>query len=727
MDKTLRVQSNERVDINDFRFLAGESITSQVRELINQFICNPDTYNRSILSGFEITNPSGTQVQVDKGRAILHQRVNGSVIQSVLTTKGEDSIIIDIATYPNATYNVYIRFDQIPGNSDGRIFWNPTGNGSEYIQTIDTRFTVNWSMRLETSSPGEEWFSIGTVTKPGMAIVDRRNFYFEGAVNKNFESGWSTEGGGASTDRSHDREIYGITDLHTFISAIKQCVEDIKGRGIKRWYEKSVGGMNIAFDTNPTLYRIAIGDDNCYWRYQPGPLGAGVDFKFDNGSNFLYSRSASRLTINHLGNKIASFESDGIHVNDNRRISCCLDDDIPLSSQYILDSIRLLDSDIIYTSGNPNAFVSRVTQQYKELGTNIFFRNQILEGLNVVTGIDHYNGGSFSTSNMVNSIRIEPGVAYINGATIFIKDNGSGGPLTLSDLWNGDINGGLTTEAKTHIGLVANGYENCFCLYVWLRKDGTFWLEPFGPDIDSRMSWKYGGPRVSPQTISGLPQTGFRSDEYLLIDVCWLVHGKASTGASGDIINLSGAIYTGGDYRAFEVSNYIGTEVDGTILNETGLSSGYHYTDLDYANTTGTYQKRSPGIPGAFSRRARISISGSIQLNTTAVANLYVGYGKYTTGASINCDLLFPGTPFHISEENNFGSTININFGDVIDVDSSPYIDNTVSGGGRFRNKIITFLTGSGTYSVNLTLKLLGFYWNRKDVSILSRSIETVS
>jgi hypothetical protein len=727
MKKLLRIQSNERVDFNDFKFLAGDGVTAQIRELVNQFICNPTSYNQSIISGFGMSNPSGSQVRVDKGKAILHQRVDGSVIYSILATEGEDYRTVDISTYPDNTYNIYIRFDQIPSDTEGRIFWNPVGNGSEYTQAIETRYSANWSIRVETSTPGEEWFLIGTVIKPGMSIIDKRDFYFEGSATDNYKTGWSSDGGGSSIDRHSNRSLYGVTDLHTFVRAMQQCLIDIKGRGLRNWWEKDIGGMNVGFDDDPTENVIGIGDPRFFLKLE-GSLTTGVcTVNFNTDSYMKYGRVENSLTFTLANKSLLKLRNgDDINVNGGRILSCCLDDAVPGLSTYKMDQFKLLEANDVYTGGNSNTLISRASQYYKGSGVNIFPRNQLLEGLNVVTGIDHYNGGSFSIANKVNSIKIEPGVAYINGSTIFVKDS-SGQPLVLSDLWNGDVNGGLTAEAKTYIGSVTNGYENCFCLYIWLRKDGTFWLEPFGPDIGSRMPWVYGGPRVKPRSESGLPQTGFRSDEYLLVDTCWLVHGKSYTGSAGDIINLSGAIYTGGDYRAFEVANYLSTEVDGTILNETGLTPGYHYTNLDYADTGGAYQKRSPGIPGGLSRRARIAISGSIQLNASATVNLYVGYGKYTTGSYVNCDLIYPGTPFHISEENNFGSTININFGDVIDIDSSPYIDATASGGGRIRNKVITFLGGSGTYSVNLVIKVLGFYWNRKDVNILSRSIETVS
>jgi hypothetical protein len=265
----LRVESNERIDIEDFRFVAGEGINANLRQLGHKFLIEESVTKSQdrtgyILSGFAMSNPSAKQLKVTKGKAILSQLLDGTVVQGIVTTEGAASITIDMNTYASATYGIYIRFQEDAGNTQSRIFWDPTGVGSENINSIATRHLASWAVRIETSSPGAEWLKIGEVVQSTMAITDQRPFYFEGSVDSTYDSGWSSDGDGGANDRNADRSTYGVEDLHTFIRAMKQCVEDIKGRGLKRWWDRDVGGMNIGFDANPVSGRLAIGDDAYY-------------------------------------------------------------------------------------------------------------------------------------------------------------------------------------------------------------------------------------------------------------------------------------------------------------------------------------------------------------------------------------------------------------------------------------------------------------------------------
>jgi len=263
----LRVETNERVDLNDFQFLADEGWTANIRHTGDQFLTDPLRSDRAfILDGFDISNPAGEQVQVDLGRAILGQREGGQIFQGVLTSEGDATRIVDVSTYANGTYYIYIRFEYVDGETSSRAFWNPQGTGSEFAQTIATRRLANWSMRIELASPGDEWFKIGQLTVSGGTITvgptDQRDLYFEGPVNASYQSGWSSDGGGVANDRNSDRKQYGVKDLHTFVAAVKQCLEDIKGRSLRRWWERDIGGLNIGFDANPTEDTLRIGDSN---------------------------------------------------------------------------------------------------------------------------------------------------------------------------------------------------------------------------------------------------------------------------------------------------------------------------------------------------------------------------------------------------------------------------------------------------------------------------------
>lgn len=266
----LKVSPNERVDIEDFRFVAGEGIHANLRQLGHKFlledtVVTPQDRTGYILSGFEISNPAAKQLQVDKGKAILSQRINGVVVQGVVTTEGDATKIIDLNTYSPGVYGIFIRFEENEGAVQGRIFWNPTGLGSEYTNSVPTRYLAGWSLRVEVASPGNEWLKIGEVNQADMDIVDQRPFYFEGAVDEDYLSGWSTDGDGGANDRNAVRSTYGVKDLHTFIRATKQCLEDIKGRGLRRWWDRDIGGMNIGFDDDPIEGRLAIGSVDFYF------------------------------------------------------------------------------------------------------------------------------------------------------------------------------------------------------------------------------------------------------------------------------------------------------------------------------------------------------------------------------------------------------------------------------------------------------------------------------
>lgn len=286
----LRVEGNERLDLHDFQYLLGEHEINPHRQLLSQLICSPNRERKWILSGFAISNPSGTQVQVAKGRGLFAEYRAGEVYYGMLATEGDATKIVDINTYASGLYGIFVRFEEVEGNFQPRIFWNASGLGSEYTETVATRYQANWSVRVETASPGDEWLQIGTVNRADMALVDMRDFYFEGPVDGSYASGWSSDGGGVANDRNADRSTYGIADFQAAFAATRQCLEDIKGRGLRRWWERDIGGMNIGFDAAPVEDRLALGDANFYLD------GASQSLVFEAGDSFSFSRGDSRYS-----------------------------------------------------------------------------------------------------------------------------------------------------------------------------------------------------------------------------------------------------------------------------------------------------------------------------------------------------------------------------------------------------------------------------------------------
>ncbi len=154
----LRVESNERMDLEDFDFAVDDGLTDGLRHTGAQFFTNPNGQRAWILTGFSITiaNPGpDTQLQVTKGRAILSRREVGQVSHGIVTAEGDAQKIIDISAFSPNTYGVFIRFQFVDGETESRAFWD-SSSASEFAQTIATRRKANWSMRIEVGSPGAE-------------------------------------------------------------------------------------------------------------------------------------------------------------------------------------------------------------------------------------------------------------------------------------------------------------------------------------------------------------------------------------------------------------------------------------------------------------------------------------------------------------------------------------------------------------------------------------------
>lgn len=320
----LRVAPNERVDISDFEFLAGEGTQASLRQighkvLMEESVVRNQDMTGYILDGFAISNPAASQLRVTKGRAILSQRLNGAVVQGIVTTEGDATITVDLNSYAAGDYGIYIRFEEIESDDQGRIFWNPTGDGSEYVDTVSTRYVAKWSLRVESASPGTEWLLIGEVAQATMVITDKRPFYFEGMPHTTtaYQSGWSTDGDGLANDRNADRATYGVGDFHTFIRAVKQCLEDIKGRGLKRWWDRDISGMNIGFDADPTADQLAVGDANFHLT-NPSSTPR-VNFDSNDYLEYVRGFNLLELTIggstNHIWNA-STYTTENMTINN---------------------------------------------------------------------------------------------------------------------------------------------------------------------------------------------------------------------------------------------------------------------------------------------------------------------------------------------------------------------------------------------------------------------------
>ena len=290
----LRVEPNERVDLSDFLSLPN-AIQDHERQIMSEFATDPARTRHWILSGFAMDNPAAKQIRVTKGKAILGQRFAGVAQYGTLVTEGDATLTVDLNAYGVGVYGVYIRFERVAGEAQSRIFWDPSAGGSEFSQSINTRYTAAWSMRVESTTPGVDWVKLGEVDQATMAITDQREFFFEGdkVGGTAYESGWSSDGGGAANDRNADRATYGVSDLQMFTAAMRQSLEHIKGRGLRRWWERDIGGMNLGFDAAPVEDRLAIYDAN-FWL---GISGSDPRLTLDSTDYLSYARATNVMSL----------------------------------------------------------------------------------------------------------------------------------------------------------------------------------------------------------------------------------------------------------------------------------------------------------------------------------------------------------------------------------------------------------------------------------------------
>lgn len=307
MRNTVKASSLERVDLQDFDALADSLSRANHAQIPDQAFTNPARQRMWVLGGFAMSNPAAKQLQVARGRAILATRVGGVVEYGQLTSEGDLTKVVDLNAYAPGTYYVYLRFERVEGTLESRAFWDPAGAGSEYSQAVNTRYNANWSVRVEATSPGAEWLLIGEVDQATMAIVDHRPFFFEGVPSATYASGWSTDGGGVANDRSATRATYGAGDLQMFGAAVRQCLEDIKGRGLRRWWDRDIGGMNIGFDAAPVEDELAVGDANFGLAFSATPK-----LRFEVNTWLEFSRADNWFFFYMNGTNCLEIESDGI-------------------------------------------------------------------------------------------------------------------------------------------------------------------------------------------------------------------------------------------------------------------------------------------------------------------------------------------------------------------------------------------------------------------------------
>lgn len=273
----LNLAAEERVNLADLSFALTDSILGQNAELAQGlFLPSAAAPAASVVAGFMPAAAStGGPVTVGQANVVnsaflARLATDGSLRPAELIYGGTSVVSIDISTFPTNSYGIFVRGSRTEQAVQNRAFWSGV-DASEYAQLTPTRLTASWEVRIETASPGAEWLRIGqadiTAAQSGgqgatVVVTDQRPLFFEGIASAGYAPTW-----GSASDRS-DRRANAITNLAQMVDALKQCIVDIKGRGLATWSQPNISGLQVGtaftLTSRPTANRLSIGDENFY-------------------------------------------------------------------------------------------------------------------------------------------------------------------------------------------------------------------------------------------------------------------------------------------------------------------------------------------------------------------------------------------------------------------------------------------------------------------------------
>lgn len=259
--KSLR---GERIDQPDFQHVAEtgpKDTAAQVAEEVligrestlgGTLKTQPDAF---ILEGFSVS-VAGLVLTINGGRAILSTRDERGQQNGHILSGGDTQKSIDLTSFADATYGVFIRFSLRETAFQNRIFWNASApTPVEVPRNIGTRLTEAWDVVIEQVSPGSEWTRVADVQKAAGALTptDRRVFFFEGEAS-NQHVVVDAEFGG-NNDRADNRALEGVFGFRRAMRGLQRQVQDIIGGSdpvIRHWAR--------AIDASKGLYEMFARD-----------------------------------------------------------------------------------------------------------------------------------------------------------------------------------------------------------------------------------------------------------------------------------------------------------------------------------------------------------------------------------------------------------------------------------------------------------------------------------
>jgi hypothetical protein len=310
MDR-VNILPNQRVGIPDYEDGAGGKLVQadQIREgrvfLLpsGRTVGNANTSAR-ILGGFNFdtivfnTDQSAT---LNRGKGIFPflDDDNNLIFGLLQGEEGSSSIILDFSGVPaSSTQAVYVRLVSTPGQTQNRVFWNPSGApAAEFVDNVATRLELIWEAAFQDSAlapPGNgEWVKIWEVVMDGSttidSITDYRHFYFEGDARASYPDEW----GSGANDRDSDRAQYGVTDQHMWVQAVRRQLAGLLGDS---WWTAAATSVKSLYPIQDRFVTVDIneagGGDGAYATLAAAITGVSAG----NGGTILLRKGTYEIT-----------------------------------------------------------------------------------------------------------------------------------------------------------------------------------------------------------------------------------------------------------------------------------------------------------------------------------------------------------------------------------------------------------------------------------------------
>ena len=245
-----KFRPGQRVEASDASQVAIDTPVQSMTAVTNDVLVGPEHPNRSyVLSGFDVTNPSGTIIQINGGTAVLGYRKDGKAKFGMVTNNGASSRQVDVSTLAlTTTFGIYIRFEFLDDQFANRFFWNPLASTpAETARNVPTRAAENWAFAISTTSPGAEWLQIATFQRNGVGNLvasdgfsafptDTREYLFDhsGAI---VDADW-----GASADRTTPSG-----GPRQAVLGLQRQVQDIIGASSGTWRSAIPANLTTGF------------------------------------------------------------------------------------------------------------------------------------------------------------------------------------------------------------------------------------------------------------------------------------------------------------------------------------------------------------------------------------------------------------------------------------------------------------------------------------------------